>query len=221
MKAKKKIAIRNEEITEEDYRNREMLLDEFRKEVRVDARRALLEKMSDLQVPGGPDAYLTHEKILLLLEKATDERGFVMRSAPEVSQAASLLADFITPERRGLKELERLFDLFWFIVRVESFDIHSSWDVRRWMFRVKELQPLRATWENDTKVPWDLVPDAERDLWYRGYRGKRPPLPTVDKRTLEFYAATDAAVAKLLRLRALFPRIKHSLSRLDGEGQRS
>ena len=209
MKAKKKIGIRNEEITEEDYQDREILLDQFRKEVREDASRALLEGMSDLQVPGGPDAYLTHEEMFLLLEKASEDRSSAMWAAPETGQAARLLADFITPERREQKESKRLFDHFWFIVGVERFDIHSSWDVRSWLFGVKKLQPLWATWENDTKVPWDLVPDAERDLWYGGWRGKRPPIPTADKRTLEHYAATDPAVANLLRLRVLFPRIKH------------
>jgi len=204
-KAKKKTATPGVPIPEELYRNREQLLNEFRKELAEDSTRRLLQEMTGLEIPGGPPAYLTHEQIRHLLQKGIEKSG-PYGWTPEVSQANSLLEAFITPERRGRYETNRLCDLLWFIADCRRFDIRSSRDVAFWMFHLKRLKPLRATWENDTKVHWDLVPDAERDWHQNKPRYKKPYTPTVDERTLKFYAETDPAVAKLVRLRALFRR---------------
>src|ERR1051326_2519659 len=98
MKTKEAVVIADQGLREEFLRNRNNQLNEFRREVGADASRALLDRMSDMQVPDGPSAYLKHEEIHALLEKGTDpETGFLLPLAIEIPQAVRILSEFVPP----------------------------------------------------------------------------------------------------------------------------
>jgi hypothetical protein len=205
MRNKKSVRIVDGGLNEEFDRNR--LLNEFRREVGADASRALLERMSDMQVPGGPAANLKHEEMLILLEKGTDrETGFLRTLALEVPEAARLLSGFIPAEKEGGDEADRLWRLYRFMITCKDFNIDSPDQVRYWLFRVKGLLPLRASGKGGLKLAWEQVPMDERDLWDLGATEFRPRSryrPSADHQTIEFYSS-DPAVSKLQKLRMLF-----------------
>jgi uracil-DNA glycosylase family 4 len=179
----------------------------LQKDIYEEAQRLLVEHMSDPNNLG----YSEHE--LLLFNSDEEYRNSIIRSAEEtVAQAVQLLSttrdedaatawELIKQRIHHPSKVAQHLKFFEHLVDSKQFNIRSSHQMRRWLFDIKKLTPIKTT-SNKAKglpsVSWDRVAGMNANI-------RALYQPSTDRQSLTILAETHQChiLQSLLRLNSI------------------
>jgi uracil-DNA glycosylase len=176
-------------------RNRDYLVNEFRVKLAAEAYSKLEQVLRTLSPGNFQD---------LLIEIERNLSAGSVETAREIFK--SIMPDAAT--------LDRNLAVFEHAANVWSFNVNSQIDLRRWLFNVKGLLPIKTTKRDGFALSWDKVMAmSETDRINRGYQ------PAIDKQVIKIYAETDPMLAHLQEMRAVATIVKSFLREPDAKGR--
>lgn len=107
---------------------------------------------------------------------------------------------------------ERYYPLFQHASEVHAFKIDSTLHLRRWLFDVKGLIPIKTTKRNGIQLAWSKVLQLDAKQ-----RAELNPVPAADKGTLKIYAEQDPLVAQIQELKSVGNILKAFLGGIEDE----
>ena len=214
-------------------RNLGVLLENFRaqafRECHENLRAAMVAMANPAQLRNDPqemynrtcEAMAAFSEIDMLLKLVTHPAtGKIDRSMTEVHKAFDVLRAFASKRCNG-NDWEDLRQRFWFMLDAQEFNIDATDQIRRWMFIVKQLDPIRATKREGFQLAWDKVHPQERDKWRTAHdpgKNRNIYVPAADKPTIKVYSYVNPSVAQLQELKTTATIVKSFLGDNQSEG---
>lgn len=168
-----------DELRELFHYSREAMSAKLQVKITAEAEQKLLTALMIQDPLKGPEAYI---EILDHLKAARPDDAFQALKARMGIQSLSILQPF----------LDHRLD-------APAFNIRSSDQMRRWLFVVKGLTPIKSTNRKEQGLPsmaWEKVmsysPERQKEF-----------APSTDKQTLEILGQKDALIGELLELNAV------------------
>jgi len=162
----------------------------------------------------------TFAKIDSLLKAAImPANGLIDASKPSVIEAFKTLEEF--GELIPHASWERLKRCYKFMLASQTFNVDSTDHVRYWMFRVRNLEPIKATKKEGFQLAWSKVHPDEKQQWdlvHDPTKNQTIYMPAADKQTIKIYSYHDPAVAQLQELKTTATIVKSFLGDNPSEG---
>jgi uracil-DNA glycosylase family 4 len=187
-------------------RNEHLLLEEFRKSLVKEADIKLRNLMIMRKgVAQGDNIFL--DMLLTFRNAVIPETGAIDTTSPDVKQ---MVEDF--KAHMGVEYTGMGLNFLFHRMEAAAFNINSTDQIKRWLFDVKGLKPLKSTKKDGVQLSWEKVLsyDAAKQLNYS---------PAADKQTIKVYADKFPIVSQLQELKSVGNIVKAFLKGPDEEGR--
>lgn len=180
-----------DEIRETFSRNRDILLQDFRSAVRDEADVFLRQALDTVEADTAGEVF--SEMVAWLQEG-------------NASMAMERFKEFAGPDKFG-----KLLPFFEHWVCSDKLNIDSTNQVKRWLFDVKGLTPLKTTKKDGIQMAWEkvLTFPKEKQLEFS---------PSADKQTMKVFANSDPMCARVEEIKAVGNIVKSFLNEPDEDG---
>lgn len=195
--------------------NQKKLLQMFVAQLMIEAYAKLRQVIINLTSTQGPEygAQAADEIIGLLQtqEKDAIEQADGLFNAilcPSDASKIEVLGERITPATAK----ERYYPFFKHAAEAPEFKIDSTHYLRRWLFDIKGLVPIKTTKRNGIQMAWSKVLTMDPKE-----RAEVNPVPAADKGTLKIFAEQDPLVAQIQELKSVGNILKAFLGGIEDE----
>lgn len=193
---------RMEEMRKVFTRNQVILIKDFQTEVDVEAEQFLRDCLT--RNTGSDELF--HDLRSLRDSHYQSGAGPVMESV-DFDEALNLVKSVIDHEQ--LRDQLEFFLHWW---SAPGFNINSTDHLRRWLFAVKGMTPLKTTKRDGFQTSWERVAALPK-IKQAEYT------PATDKQTLKLFAEKDKLVARVQELKGVANIVKAFLKGPDEEGR--
>lgn len=184
-----------DKLREVYHSNLVFLQDDFKRQVIIEADETLLKALSQ-HIPGAAPTVLQ----ILKVQRSSGLPVSDMVRFTQASVGAAWAQD------------TRLHACFEHWCEIDSFNYGSPDHLRRWMFDVKGLMPIKTTKRDGVTMSWEKVlkldPDKQKDF-----------TPAADKQTLKIYENVDPMLAYVGQLKSVATMCKTFLRDKDEDGE--
>ena len=177
------------------HENLKYLKADFLEQLKIEARKMLLEALTRAAPVTGPTA-LT----ILETQRAVNVDPNEMVAVIQAMTGNAWVED------------ARLRPTFEHWLAVDEFNYNSPDHLRRWMFDVKGLMPIKTTKKDGITMAWEKVLKLSPET-------RRSFTPACDKQTIKIYEGTDALVAHVGQLKSVSTMCKTFLRDADKDSK--
>lgn len=183
-------------------RNGDMLLTEFRKDLRKEADMFLHTALRHMATKMGTSLESASNTFIEMYQLSKDESPHVEKELRVLLQAYC----------RDSSDFDQILPLYQHWRVASKFNISSSDHLGRWLFEVKRFKPIKTTKKDGIQMAWDKVMSlpAERQSQFR---------PAADKQTIKVFATKDPMVSRIEELKSVQNITKIFLKGPDEEGR--
>lgn len=180
-------------------RNRDLLITEFRHSMVREAKHYLQEALKKL----APDRW---QNLALEINKLMREE------TTEATMEAERLFKSCFNDEQGHLQTKEFLPVFLHFAEAPKFNINSKAHLKRWLFDIKKLVPVKTTKRDGYFLSWEkfLAMDKKR-------QEELNPEPATDKQVIKIYAEREPLVAQLQELQSLANIVKAFLKGPDEE----
>ncbi len=194
-----------EELREVFTRNQGLLLTQFRIEVQKEALTKLHKALKMLDEKTATDRFVD---IFNTIKANTNAEGIIDTRCDEIVQMREEFKSFA-----GVEYNKWALPFIDHLLCSSQFNINSTDHLKRWLFQIKGLRPLKTTKREGMQLSWEKV-EAMTDVVKRATYE-----PAADKQTIKIYADKDPLVAQVQELKSVGNIVKAFLKGPDEEGR--
>lgn len=187
-----------DQMREDFTSKRDLLITDFRRGLSREAGSKVLAALQQTVPERSQDVFLTIRELLH------------QETVGAVDEAEALFKSCM----RDYRDQEMFLPLFTHLAVCSYFNVDSVDHLRRWLFQVKGLKPIKTTKRDGIALSWEKVEKMEKKQ-----REKFNPVAAADKQVVKIYAEQDPMVARLQELKSVATIVKTFLRGPDEEGR--
>ncbi len=171
--------------------NRDWLRTAFKIEVKKEAATLLLQRFMEADPVLGISAYRLACQLKAQYESGTVDLSVVESASDTITaQVAQVFGD------RWRDLSEDLIPVIEHWLCGDEFNYNSAEHLKRWMFKVKRLKPLKTTKRDGMQLAWDKVLEMDKQR-------QKEFSPAVDKQTIKIHSEGDPLVSRIMELKSV------------------